>query len=368
MRSARLLFALFALACNRLEPMIAPGESCRRTILQDGDGILPPAVDWTEAPDTADRRVLDYWCETVGGAVLDPKPAVRDTGDIVVDSVAIVSWNTHVGGADIERFVRDLRAGRFSNGDSIHHFVLLLQEVFRAGDSVPARTRVAVPDRIAGQPPGSTRRDIVETAARLGLALLYVPSMRNGPTGPDVPREDRAILSTFELEDWRAIELPFEIQRRVAVVAEVDLETADGQDWDLALVSVHLDTRSRVRRLPASAGAGRLRQARVLIAELDDEELIAMGGDFNTWAPDYFEQALPYLRGAFTDSPEPPDQHTFQSRGIRRRLDYLFFRLPDDWRASYNRIDAQYGSDHYPLLGWIHAPPQPASRSSAPRR
>jgi endonuclease/exonuclease/phosphatase family metal-dependent hydrolase len=81
-----------------------------------------------------------------------------------------------------------------------------------------------------------------------------------------------------------------------------------------------------------------------------------VGGDFNTWAPNFFERAIPYLRSAFPDTPEPPPQHTFQGRGIRRKLDYLFFRLPDEWRATYVRIDAQYGSDHYPLLGWIHAP------------
>jgi endonuclease/exonuclease/phosphatase family metal-dependent hydrolase len=106
-----------------------------------------------------------------------------------------------------------------------------------------------------------------------------------------------------------------------------------------------------------------LRQARALIEELEDEELVAVGGDFNTWAPSFLEQALPYLRGAFTDTPAPPEQPTFQSGRIRRRLDYLFLRLPDGWRASYKRIDARYGSDHYPLLGWIHPPSLPRPRA-----
>ena len=37
----------------------------------------------------------------------------------------------------------------------------------------------------------------------------------------------------------------------------------------------------------------------------------------------------------------------------------MFFRLPQHWRAGYGRIDDTYGSDHYPLLGWVvfSAPP-----------
>ncbi|MGH7466591.1 MAG: endonuclease/exonuclease/phosphatase family protein [Longimicrobiales bacterium] len=350
-----LCFALSSLtACDRLESMVPAGESCRRTTLVNAP-LLPERVAWTETTDTAEQRVLDLWCETVGPAVVIHAPASAYPGDVLVDSIAIVSWNTHVGGADIERFVRDLRAGRFTQGDSVHHFVLLLQEVYRAGDDLPERVRVAVPSRIAIDPPGSRpRRDIVQTAAALGLSLLYVPSMRNG-AAPGLPREDRgnAILATLPLEDLRALDLPYEVQRRVAAIAEIDVDDADGEDWDLTLLSVHLDTRSRFARIHASAGAGRLRQASVLVNEMAEDEPITVGGDFNTWAPGFFERAIPFLRAALPDTPEPPPQPTYERRGIKGRLDYLFFRLPNDWQATYHRIDAQYGSDHYPLLGWI---------------
>ncbi|MGH7461511.1 MAG: endonuclease/exonuclease/phosphatase family protein [Longimicrobiales bacterium] len=351
-----LLFVSLA-ACSRLEPMLPPGESCKRTHVAEGE-LLPQRVVWKDARDTAEQRVLELWCETVGAAVYHPLPLGGDTGAVAIDSIALVSWNTHVGGADIERFVRDLRNGRFTNGRPVPHFVLLLQEVFRADSALPARTRITVPDRIAEDPPGpGTRRDIVQTAAILGLALLYVPSMRNGTSAAGNVPEDRgnAILSSLDLEDVRALELPFEVQRRVAAIAEIDTETISGDDFDLVLVSVHLDTRSRLRSLPASVGRGRRRQAAALIEDTRQDDAIVAGGDFNTWAPGFFEVALPFLRSAFPQTPAAPEAHTFQARAIRRRLDYLFFRLPDNMSATYQRIDAQYGSDHYPLIGWIQS-------------
>ena len=337
--------------------MLPPGESCKRTQVLN-DQLLPQRVEWTHVSDTAEQRVLQLWCETIGPAVYNPLPASGDTGAVAIDSIALISWNTHVGGADIERFVRDLRSGRFTDGRPVPHFVLLLQEVFRAGAELPERTRISVPGRIAEDPPGpGTRRDIVRTAAALGLSLLYVPSMRNGPPQSGVVHEDRgnAILSSVDLEDVRALELPFEVQRRVAAIAEIDTETISGDDFDLVLVSVHLDTRSRLRNLPASAGRGRRRQAAALIEETKNDEAIVAGGDFNTWAPGFFEVALPFLRSAFEQTPAAPETHTFQARGIRRRLDYLFFRLPENMTATYERIDLQYGSDHYPLIGWIRS-------------
>ncbi|MEX2281111.1 MAG: endonuclease/exonuclease/phosphatase family protein [Gemmatimonadota bacterium] len=347
---------LIVVGCSRLEPMLPAGQSCRSTEIIAADEGVPERVTWVEAPDTSDRRALDLWCETVGPAVLASKPAGADTGSVVADSIAIVSWNTRVGGGDIARLVRDLRAGRFTNGDSVLHFVLLLQEVYRASDSLPSRLRIGVPARIAAEPPGSARRhDIVATATALGLALLYVPSMRNGPPDSASTAEDRgnAILSTMELDDPRAIDLPFEVQRRVVVTAELDGETVAGDDWELEIASVHLDTRSRAARAAASAGLGRRRQAMGMVDQLKGEDALVVAGDLNTWAPAIFERALPFLRSVFTDSPRAIAEHTFENGALRSRLDYMFFRLPDDWSATYQRIGRQYGSDHYPLLGWV---------------
>ena len=39
----------------------------------------------------------------------------------------------------------------------------------------------------------------------------------------------------------------------------------------------------------------------------------------------------------------------------RLRLDHLFFRLPDGWDAGYDVAGSTYGSDHYPLVGWMRA-------------
>ncbi|MGH8437256.1 MAG: endonuclease/exonuclease/phosphatase family protein [Pseudomonas sp.] len=355
------LLAVAATACQRLESMSPANETCRRFAILDGDDGLPVNVAWSEVADSADRYALDYWCETVGPAVIDVTPAPRDAGSVPIDSIAIVSWNTHVGGGDVERLVHDLRAGRFTNGRPVRHFVLLLQEVHRAGDEVPARVRIDVPRRITHDPPGPTpRRDIVETARRLGLALFYVPSMRNGPPRHGLPNEDRgnAVLSTIELENVRAIELPYEVERRVIAVAAIEARTIAGARAEVVLASVHLDTRSRLLRLSASLGRGRVRQASALIAELADQEMVVVGGDFNTWGPELLEDALPRLRVAFAGTPEPPPFPTFQYRFIQRRLDYLFFRVPDEWRASYTRIDSRYGSDHHPLLGWLQSSPE----------
>jgi endonuclease/exonuclease/phosphatase (EEP) superfamily protein YafD len=36
-----------------------------------------------------------------------------------------------------------------------------------------------------------------------------------------------------------------------------------------------------------------------------------------------------------------------------RVLDYLFFRTGKDRRAHYRQVENRYGSDHYPLVGWV---------------
>jgi hypothetical protein len=37
------------------------------------------------------------------------------------------------------------------------------------------------------------------------------------------------------------------------------------------------------------------------------------------------------------------------------RVDHLFFRLPDGWRAEAGVMDDGWGSDHRPVLGWVIA-------------
>ena len=340
------LALLFLAGCSRVEPILLKHD-CRRTEVLDV-GLLPERVKWVELEDKNEDRTQDLWCTTIGPAVLRKHPTVPDSS--IVDSVVVVSWNTHVGGGDIERFVRNLKEGRFTEGDSVKHFVLLLQEVYRASDSLPPNPGIATPSHIAVDPPNGKRRDIVTTASTLGLSLLYVPSMRNGTEH----KEDRgnAILSTFALHDPEAIELPFERQRRVVAAAEIEGKSSRGE-WKLKLATTHFDNTSRKIRITASAGAGRYRQAHTLVDELADDEPVVVAGDFNTWAMRLFEKAVPLMREHFDDSPDPNIGITYVKGRMRSRLDYMFFKLPDGWSANYERVGSQYGSDHYPLIGWV---------------
>ena len=109
-------------------------------------------------------------------------------------------------------------------GQPVSDFVLLLQETYRSGDAVPSLLDVHWASAIFGAGPRSPRVEAIRLAERLGLASIYVPSMRNGP--PGVTSEDRgnAILSSARLRDLSAIELPLERQRRVAITATINVK------------------------------------------------------------------------------------------------------------------------------------------------
>lgn len=329
---------------------------CRTTLFLD-TATARGRVRFVSTASPADQLHLNEWCETVGPAVFRPSPAEARPRRAVTpalrgrpDSLVVVSWNVRVGGGDIPGFVRDLRAGRLTAGRPVVDFVLLLQEAYRAGNDIPGGVRIGVPDRIAPLPPSGRRIDIVHVAEELGLALLYVPSMRNGLSSTGPPFEDRgnAILSTLPLTGPSAIELPFERQRRVAISALV--RDAVPQ---LRVVSAHLDNRSRFIRLPASMGIGRLRQAEALVAGVPRDHPLILGGDMNTWGPTWTEHTIPFMKRELPDSPPGTGQPTYIKPIWARRIDYLFADLPDRWRLHYTRVDSTYGSDHYPLLGWV---------------
>jgi endonuclease/exonuclease/phosphatase family metal-dependent hydrolase len=319
------------------------------------NGLAPAEVRWIAAPDAGDRPALDRWCAGVGPVVTAAR-APRDS--LVLDSLPVISWNTHVGGGDIARLVRDLRSGELSAGRPITHFVLLLQEVYREGPMVPRHPKAMAPGRIIGAPHDSPRVDIVATAESLGLELYYVPSMANGIATPAQMPEDRgnAILSTLPLTDLAAIELPYEAQRRIAAAASVRGRTSLGTPWELRMLSVHLDHRSRGMRL-LQLGAGRKRQAQALVAALDTAHATVLGGDLNTWAG-MLEGAVPVLESHFpvtTASREPTFATASGLGGLR--LDRLMFRLPPELSADSRRLRSRYSSDHHPLLGWVRLVP-----------
>jgi endonuclease/exonuclease/phosphatase family metal-dependent hydrolase len=295
--------------------------------------------------DDGERRELGAWCRTVGPGVLT---AALNAPTSFSTDLVVVSWNVHVGGGHLSAFIRDLRAGRLTNGAPPGGFILLLQETFRGGALVPGAVPASapVPDRIEPMPPSGNRDDVLAVAEAEGLALLYVPSMRNGREG-SVRSEDRgnAILSTFDLTDPTAIELPFVHQRRVAVGATVGGMGPGQRPWELRIVSVHLDASTGLRHLWLFTSAERERQVEHLLDVLDDDGMATIvGSDLNTWAGGMREPAFVQLGREF------PQAETGARLARWLTLDYVFLRLPPSWRAESGPGAAAFGSDHRPIL------------------
>lgn len=302
-------------------------------------------VTWYTPDDVRERRTLDAWCGTVGTPVIfptlpSPEPVAR---------LLVVSWNVNVGGGDLAALVRDLRSGSLTGGERGLPIVLLVQEALRAGGDVPSPVAASspVPARIV--PSGRVRSSAttVETAARLGLAGVYVPSMRNG-TGDGYLPEDRgpAIFSTLPLASIRVVELPVERQRRVVVGARLEMGAAFDGDG-LWVMSVHLENRSGGHRVWLESPRARTRQVRSLLDDALPSGPMILAGDLNSWAS--IEPALDLLRHEF-DAVVVRDNKPTHAAG---RLDEIFARVPERWRVTTRRLDQRYGSDHYPLLGMV---------------
>jgi endonuclease/exonuclease/phosphatase family metal-dependent hydrolase len=327
------------------------------------------SVRWARS-DGAGATTPRGWCESVGPVVT--VEAAGDGAPQAIEKLVVVTWNVHAGGGDLVRFVADLRGGALT-GAPVESFVLLLQEAYRAGPDVPEASRAErLTARVEARPPTGPRTDIGGIAEHLGLYAFYAPSMPNGSDSPDAHAEDRgnAILSTLPLSGLAAVELPFEVQRRVAVAASLEGTTADGSLWRLRVASGHLDTRSRWSRVLDSFGAGRARQAGALGAWLDGEAVI-LGADLNTWSAGMLEGALDLLYDRFPETP-PAGGATFTAAGVLgRKLDHLLVRLPPGHETRVHRIPDRYGSDHHPLLGVVRFPASGATleaRDEDPRR
>lgn len=328
-------------------PGAAPPSACRSLVDASGRAAVP-AVRWHQPSDESDRRRLAAWCDTVGPGVFAARYGLPSAP---ADDLAIVSWNVHVGGGRLDTLIRELRAGRLTGGTPPAGFVLLLQEVFRAGPIVPQSIApgAPVPDRIEPRAPTGARDDVVAIAARENLALLYLPSMRNGrETGDRSEDRGNAILSTFNVADPAGVELPFIRQRRVAVAATVSGVDAARRPWQLRVVSVHLDASTGRRHLWLLTSAHRERQAEHLAAALDDESTATVvGADLNTWAGGEREPAFMVLQRLF------PHAEAGSKVAGSFGLDYLFFRLPATWRTEVRTADSDFGSDHRPTVAWI---------------
>ena len=285
------------------------------------------------------QDVLSRWCESVG-------PPVFTTGsarDGAISRLLVLSWNVHVGGADLEELMAKV-LGPLSGSDT--GFVILMQEAFRAGADVPDSLPrdLNVPSSIR---PHRRTPDIVATAQRLGMSVAYVPSMRNGSATALESREDRgnAILSTEPLTDIRAIELPFGKQRRVAVAATV---TPRGSTIGaIRVVTTHFDT-----------NGDRVDQAEALAGRIDAlvDLPIVLGGDLNS-RRGFADRAVTTIGGRIpleacgtqrtSRWPLRLDIPLFFLIG---RVDFMFSTLDAGVTRTCQTLSDPYESDHLPIL------------------
>jgi endonuclease/exonuclease/phosphatase family metal-dependent hydrolase len=342
------LFALLAAAasCAHRPPMtIQPNSSSCQQVVPD----RTRAVLWIAPADARDRDRLLRWCQTVG-PVLVASPRENRASAIVVDRLAIITWNVHVGGGDVEEVLSRLQRGEFTGGNAVSAFVLLLQEAYREGSDVPTRFPAGspLPRPIIERPPSGVRRDIGSIAERAGLHLFYAPAMRNSGTDAPAGPEDRgtAILSTLPLAELHVIELPFERQRRVALATTVAGETSAGVAWQIRLANVQIDTSLAFTR--GGPIAARRRQAEALVEALGESLPMVLGGDFNTWLGSR-EPAVDVMLRAFPDTPLSENVTTWRGPfGAHAALDHVFVRGRFQ-SVTTRRLPERFGSDHYPL-------------------
>lgn len=333
---------------GRINPRVAAQPAAAGTC-RSAAGPDSTPVTWSRPESAADRTQLDRWCQAVGPAIVASSPAPPDGRP---RDLSVVSWNARVGGGDVIGFVGAIRRGQIAEVPADNDLVILLQEAFRSGDAVPSSPGAGALSAAAIRetPPSATlggRVDVVAVARRLGLFLYYAPSMRNGAPAPGRANEDRgnAILSSLPLGDLRAIELPFERQRRVAIAATVGGVTSAGRRWQLRVVSAHLDNLAP-RSLWIFASGARERQARGLIAALPGVGFSVVGSDLNTWAAGTREPAYLALRQSFPQT-ELPTYRSSAERGLL--LDYMFWRVEGRPAPGVYRVNETYGSDHHPL-------------------
>ena len=94
------------------------------------------------------------------------------------------------------------------------------------------------------------------------------------------------------------------------------------------------------------------RQAKHLATVLASEDVpTVIGSDLNSWAGGASEPAVIELLPHFPQTSIPVGQSTFRGG---RMLDYMFLRVPPLWASQVRTIDSFFGSDHRPLISWIH--------------
>lgn len=357
--SAVLVAATGCVTTHRMERVLpeppgacpSPGPPAR-----GGSVVADSTLVWYRAASERDVELAARWCATVGTPVVRLHPSGGGGRWSSGDSLEVVSWNMWIGGGDLLRLLMDeldvdcRRGGR--GAAAAAPFVVLLQEAWRYSEDLPVvrgRSRI-IPWTIDPDGARADDPDVVEAARRCGLALVYVPSARNGPDDDSRPHEDKgnAILSNLPLTNPIAFDLPLEGGRKVAVAATV--RTPAGRS--VRVVSLHLDVASTLVRTVFTGNRARVRQAMGLVdglarAERDGYGVDAtvVGADMNTWASN--ETALRRMRAAFPASPAWDRKPT---RGVLP-TDHIFFRSETDAPirvGGYTRLEERYGSDHHP--------------------
>jgi endonuclease/exonuclease/phosphatase family metal-dependent hydrolase len=313
-------------------------------------------IVWKNQASDEDYDNLLSWCQVVGSPVFKPSK----TEKLSIDRLTIVSWNVHVGSGDLDQFINDLQKGHLTDGEPASHFVMLLQEAYRQDSSVPVNIPpyVKVGNNIHVTTPRGSRVDIITIARKHGLGLFYVPSMRNGRQENTNFPEDRgnAILSTIPISHPIAVELPLERQRRTAIAANIEGNTKTNISWRIQLINVHLENRTSGLMFFRGFSIARLNQITALLKILPEEKIAVMAGDFNTWFREMREPTIKHVENFFNQlgiaskrgSPKIPRKHypLFPDRLV----DYLFFRIPENWHSEKYYVNDYYGSDHYPLI------------------
>lgn len=293
-------------------------------------------VTWHDLSQKSHRRALDSWCRSVGAPVISEMP-VHPEGD--VRRLLVVDWNVHVGAGQVRELVAFLRARAADAPSDGVGVVLLLQEMYRSGETVPQWVAglFKLPGRIA--PPRGTP-EVGHLAHELGMSVAYIPSMRNGDSALARDREDRgsAILSTEPLSAITAIELPMLKQRRIVVMATAT--PRGGHLAPLRVMTTHLDTLGP-RGTQAKALAG-------YIAQLPPEPRLVMGGDLNAlWGVK--DETVRTLAGVMNmESCGEGRTHLFG------RFDYIFSTLDAGARRTCETLENKFSSDHRPVLMTLH--------------
>jgi endonuclease/exonuclease/phosphatase family metal-dependent hydrolase len=280
---------------------------------------------------------------TVGPAITfapDGATPIRDSAGRLI----VVNWNVHVGNGDVAGLIDAISKRETASGRGRPEFVLLLEEAVRQDPNIPASTGFKVPKRIARP---EQNKDVAALARQLGWWMYYAPSMRNGD-GRDLRAEDRgnAILSSLPLQSVEAVELPFVVQRRVALIATV----ADAnQQPKLRVAVTHFDTRAPLLRGWIFGGpSARNTQAKGLASALgkfrDDRLPLVVGGDLNTYMGS---------RGVLDTMSQIAPRTNCGSQATHASgmtLDHIFAEVPAAWSQECRRGDTTFGSDHYPLI------------------